>query len=381
MTDVIQPQTEVKKKPRILTFDLLRGYLIVSIILNHLQWYPNGFDLLAMRGSLLVSTAEGFFFLSGLVLGIVRGRKLLARPFRMAASLLLKRGTLLYVTSVTLAFLFTLVGWWFFMDNPGLKPGIRPPDEPVGDVIFGIMSLNYLYGWADFLRLYTVFIIAAPFALWLMRKGLWYVVFAVSVGVWALFPWALEHGPRDSEILMLLSWQLVFFGGFIIGFYWEKLSDFWSKLRPNVRRSIPYPVLSVAALTLLANIAFAVGQHYGLLTPALSDWYSSIQPYFNKHQLPVARLALFLLWFVLGFYVVQRFEAPIKKYAGWILLPFGQNSLYVYIVHAVLLFFAHQIMPPDTSINILTGFLGATLILSITFLAVKKEFLFKIIPR
>jgi hypothetical protein len=64
------------KKPRILALDLLRGYFLVSIILNHLQWYPNGLDWVAMRGSLLVSAAEGFFIISGILLGIVRGRKL-----------------------------------------------------------------------------------------------------------------------------------------------------------------------------------------------------------------------------------------------------------------------------------------------------------------
>ena len=55
---------------------------MVSIILNHLQWYPSGFDIVAARGSLFVSAAEGFFIISGILLGIVRGRNMFQLPFK-----------------------------------------------------------------------------------------------------------------------------------------------------------------------------------------------------------------------------------------------------------------------------------------------------------
>src|SRR6218665_421663 len=94
-----------EKSERILTFDLLRGYFLCVILFNHLQFYPNGFDLLTGRGVLYVSTAEGFFLVSGIVLGIVRGRKLLNQPFNVAAKLLWKRALQLYTTSLVLTFL------------------------------------------------------------------------------------------------------------------------------------------------------------------------------------------------------------------------------------------------------------------------------------
>jgi hypothetical protein len=317
------------KKPRIMTFDLLRGYFMISIILNHLQWYPNGYDFVAAQGALHVSAAEGFFFLSGLVLGIVRGRKLISQPFRVAASLLLRRGALLYVTSVLLTFAFMVIGWWFFMDNAGLKPGIRPIDEPLSDVIMGILSLDYLYGWADFLRLYAIFLIATPFALWLVRKGLWWVVLGASFGVWALFPWAFDTSPWSREVLMILSWQPLFFGGFILGYYWEFLTERWSALSARIRKMILYPILVLAVGTILLNIVCEFGQRFGILPEWLSAWYSSISPYFMKERLPLARIVLFLVWFTFGFWLVKKYETPIMKYVGWILVPFGQNSLFI----------------------------------------------------
>lgn len=376
------PDKNKKSSSRILTIDIMRGYFMVAIILNHLQWYPSGLDWVAMRGALLVSAAEGFFLLSGIVLGMVRGRKLLDKPFRVSATLLLKRGLLLYVTTVVLTFLFMVIGWLFFMDNPGLKPGIRPIDQPIGEVIMGILSFKYLYGWADFLRLYSIFIIASPLMLWLIRKNKWYIAAAISVGLWALFPWVHEHGDNSAEILMVLSWQLIFFAGMTIGFYWKQIMDGWQNLSNKVRKPIYATILFTAGATLLANIVIVSMDNLGIPSDAISSWYRSILPLFFKEELPLARLVLFGLWFMLGYFIIKKFESPIAKYFGWLLIPFGQNSLYVYILHAVLVFFAHTLLlPPDPNIPWpITGALSIVII-GIIHLAVRKRFLFKIIPR
>ena len=370
-----------KKSSRIATFDLLRGYFMVSIVINHLQWYPNGLDWVAMRGSLLVSAAEGFFVISGIVLGIVRGAKLRAQPFRTAAMLLLKRGALLYVVSVILTLSFTVIGWWFFMDSPGLKPGIRPINQPLNEVIMGILGFRYLYGWADFLRLYAIFILISPLALWLLRKNLWYILMTISIGVWSLFPWALEQNPNTSELLMVLSWQLLFFGGMTIGYYWENLTKWWTALTVRIRRSTLTPILAIAAVTLAIDIGVTALQTLGIAPAPMTAWYASLQPYFDKSELPLPRLLLFSLWFILGFYIFSRFERIIKKLFGWLLLPFGHNSLYVYILHAIILFFVHMIMLPGEGTNLFLNALGTLTVLGVIYLAVRKKFLFKVIPR
>lgn len=372
---------DTKKSKRILTFDLLRGYFMVSIILNHLQWYPNGLDWVALRGSLFVSAAEGFFFISGIVLGIIRGRKLLNEPFRKAALLLLNRGVVLYATSVVLMLAFTFIGW-LFIDNPGLKPGIRPPDESIISVIIGALSFNYIYGWADFLRLYSVFIIISPLALWLLRKNKWHMLMAVSAGVWALFPIIQSLTGNSVELLMLFSWQFIFFAGLTVGFYWEPLAERWATLKEQTKKHILTPIISIAAITLVSNIIISVIPALGLPGSELANSISTtLAPLFNKEALSPLRLVLFSLWFALGFYAFNRYEAVIKKYLGWILIPFGQNSLYVYILHAILLFFAHLLITPGTGTNIVINALGSLLLLAIIYTAVRTKFLFKIIPR
>lgn len=377
---VVAKSTKEKSK-RVLTFDLLRGYFMVSIILNHLQWYPSGFDWVAFRGSLFVSAAEGFFFISGIVLGIVRGRKLINVPFREAALLLLKRGVLLYVISIVLMLAFTLIGW-LFMDNPGLKPGIRPIDQPFGEILAGALSLNYLYGWADFLRLYSVFLIASPLALWLLRKNKWYILIALSIGIWALFPYAKEATERSSELLMILSWQLLFFAGMTLGFYWDTLAEKWRTLTKKIRSMVLTPILIIAAVTLIGNILLTTIPALHLPgTELCNALQAQLWPLFDKNTLTPLRLVLFGLWFTLGFYLFNKYEKIIIQWLGWILLPFGKNSLYVYILHAVILFFAHLIIAPGLGGNPFINFISTIIILGSIYLAVKKRFLFKIIPR
>lgn len=369
------------KAPRILALDLLRGYFLISIILNHLQWYPNLLDWVALRGSLVISAAEGFFMISGLLLGIVRGQKLIDKPFRVPALLMLSRGLKLYLVGVILMLAFTFIGW-LFLDNVGLKPGIRPVDQPFYEVIFGAFSLQYLYGWADFLRLYAIFLIMSPLALWLLRQGKWYVVILASCALWGLYPVAQLMTSNSDELLMPFSWQLIFFVGLTIGFHWTDIQKWWSRQSDKLRKSITIPVLTLAAVTLLINAVIVILGIWGMLPAQFEAFYNShLLTTFNKDALTVPRLIIFGLWFTLGLYIFMRFEKKINKWFGWILMPFGANSLYVYIVHAVLIFFAHLLLPPASSTNLLLNVAGTALILGIILFAVKKRFLFSIIPR
>ena len=370
-----------KKSCRILTFDLLRGYFLVAILLDHLDFFPNGLDWWSARGSLYVTTVEGFFLISGIVLGIVRGSKLIDKPFGYVTKLLLKRALQLYVTSCVLVILFTLLGWWFFMGNDGLKYGIAPTGTNILQVLWNTLSLQYFYGWADYLRLYAIFIFISPLAMWLLRRGRWYVLLAGSFVIWLLFP--NDHTLPDTtqELLQPLSWQLIFFSGLTIGFHWHGLTTWWRERSARHRKIVLASVLSVAAATLVANIIVTFGPKYfdlhaiGATQEFQSYLYSN---FFDKERLPIARIALFFVWFWAAFYLFQRFEPAIRRFMGWLLLPFGTNSLYVYTLHAFVLFFVHLWLDPG---NIFYNFIVASGIILLIRLAIQYKFLMNIIPR
>lgn len=365
-----------KALQRILTLDLLRGYFLLVIILNHLHYYPSGLEWITGQSILYTSTAEGFFLISGIVLGIVRGRKLLDKPFKFAATLLLKRGVQLYITSIILVLFFTIVGW-FFMSNLGLKYGIY---EPVGDIwglIWKTLTFQYIYGWADYLRLYAIFIFLSPIALWLLRKGLWYVVLLVSVIIWTFYtPSPVPLG----EFSQPFSWQLVFFVGFILGFHWETLQNWWIGRSKAFKRSLISIVATASVVTLIANVFIVFGHEWANIGPMMQRYDELISPLFNKDELPVPRLILFALWFTSLYWLFARFQKQITRFAGWLLLPFGTNSLYVYTIQAFIVFFTTLIFGLTSdwwfvNLAISIGVVG------VVYLAVRTKFLMKIIPR
>lgn len=362
---------------RILAFDLLRGYFLFVILFNHLQYYPSGLDFLTGRGILYVSTAEGFFVVSGIVLGIVRGRKLLNQPFRVATKLLWKRAFQLYVTSIILTLLFTTIGQ-FFIDNPGLKYGIYSDWSNFGRFIWETITLSYTYGWADFLRLYAIFIFFAPLALWLLRKGWWYVLLAASFGVWALYPFV----PQVTAISQPFSWQFIFFAGFVIGFYWETILAKWRQLSIKTRKLIGWSFVGTFAITLLASFVLVFGHEFdGTLGAHLASLHQLVEQHFNKDRLPVERMLLGVIWFWGLFYLVRRFESTIIRYAGNFLMGFGTNSLYVYTISAFVVFIMHLFIAPPGLGNIILNLVISLIALGIVQLTVRTKFLMKIIPR
>ncbi len=361
---------------RVLTLDLLRGYFLVVIILNHLHYYPSGLEWITGESFLYTSTAEGFFLISGIVLGIVRGAKLIDKPFKFAASLLVKRSVQLYITSVILVLLFTFIGW-LFIGDPGLKFGIYQPVGSVLDVIWKTLTFQYLYGWADYLRLYAIFILLSPLALWLLRKGKWYIVMLASFGIWALYP--LSPWPA-GEMSQPISWQLVFFTGFVLGYHWKAIGAWWQRQSAKLQTITIRSLLIVSAVTLIANILFVFGHDIPGIGSTLASINAGVSPYFNKDQLPLARLILFGIWFTTLYWIFSRFEEQIKKYAGWLLLSFGTNSLYVYTIQAFVVFFIMLLFNQESNwwfVNLAISILTV----GIVYLAVRTKFLMKIIPR
>jgi len=362
---------------RILAFDLLRGYFLCVILFNHLQYYPSGLDFLTGRGILYASTAEGFFVVSGIVLGIVRGRKLLAQPLKVATKLLWKRALQLYLTTIVLTLLFTVVGQ-LFIGNPGLKYGIFTDWGQWWTLIRDTVTLSYTYGWADFLRMYAIFIFFAPLALWFLRKGQWVAMLLISFGIWALYPFV----PQVTAISQPFSWQFIFFAGFTIGFYWETILARWRALAIKTRKIIGWSFATAFVISLLGSFMLVFGHEFsGALGTHLTSLHRLVETNFDKDRLPIPRMLLGAVWFWGLFYIVRRFESWITKHFGWLLLEFGANSLYVYTISAFVVFFVHLIVIPGGFKGILPNLALSLFLLGIIHLSVKKKFLMKIIPR
>ena len=369
------------KIPRVVTFDIMRGFFLIAIVINHIYFFPNMLDWLGMRGQLMVSTAEGFFFLSGLVLGLVRGAKLVSEPFKKVTKLVLKRTFQLLITYAVLVIVFTAIAWYLYPGVDGVKNGVMA-EHSWWRLIIDTFTLQYTYGWADYLRFYVMFLAVTPLALWLLRKKLWYIVLALSVLIWYLSP--VDHTTMSwttIQIYQPIPWQLLFFSGIIIGFHWPDIAAWWQRHKQLLVRYFAWPIAIIGVATLCFNVFTVFAQEF-----IASDWARHLAEEtkrlrtttFYKEELPLVRYLLFLLWFWAAFFIIERFQKQIIRFTGWLLIPFGVNSLYVYTLHAVLVFFVHIYF---SSTNIVGNFLVTAGVIAIIYAAIRTKFLMNIIPR
>jgi fucose 4-O-acetylase-like acetyltransferase len=55
------------------------------------------------------------------------------------------------------------------------------------------------------------------------------------------------------------------------------------------------------------------------------------------------------LWFTALYLVFTRYQVTIRRHLGWLLLPLGRNSLFVYISHAFIILGINLLLPASLS--------------------------------
>lgn len=325
---------------RVVALDILRGYFLFVMIVDHLQRFPGLFDLLTGRDQMWVSAAEGFFFVSGMVVAIARNRDANVAGIRTAAMNTWRRAGALYLWSVALTLLFTYLAFALADHHLKVKAGLIGHEGfPV--ILYQAATFQYIYGWTDFLSYYVVFLLAAPLSLWLLRRGWWWVVVIASVGVWL------------SSDQFACRWQLLFYVGMVCGFYLRRGESWFRDQDRGVRMVLVAALALVAGFTMLFSATIVYLQPH-LATPGwgatLAQWDVQLAPYFDKGLLPLPRLLMFALWFAAFYIVTRRYETVITKHLGWFLLPLGVNSLYAYILHGFVVLVTGIVIAPDTDI-------------------------------
>lgn len=358
-----------KKVPRIIALDLLRGYFLLVILINHLNRFPGLFDIFSGREQLWTSAAEGFFLISGMLVGIVRGREVKSGKFSLALKKAWHKGLYLYVWAVILTIVFTIVGT-HALNHPALKGGIIPIHlGNAGHVIWNTLTLHYIYGWTDFLRFFAVYMMFAPLILFLLYKRLGAIVAVIAVGLYAKNGWN-----------QFLIWQLYFCLGTIVGFYWQQIEVWLCKFPANIRtisrRSLYILALGVLATNLAIVFAYsALNGHYGSGAGELSNitnWLghlnASSSTWFNRHNFSLSygagRILISFLWFSALYIFVRRHEKLFIKYLGWLFIPIGIRPLRVFIFEGILVFITDITLPVKTSfvVNVVINALSITIV-------------------
>jgi len=355
-----------KRKRRLVTLDLMRGYYVGVLAAIHLNYVPSLLGIVDGRGALLVSEAEGFFMISGLLVGMLRRRDLEKHGLRRMTLSSWKRGFQLYIVAIPLTLLFTVIGRIAYdHGHTQFKVGLDHYSSPL-KLIYNTLTFHYTYGWADFLTYYVPMFLAAPLAVWLLSKRLWPLILVLAyAGFW------LPSHYNTTFYSPFLQWGVYFFIGTAAGYHWNELRALMARFSPNWATIIRVALISATVLL----YAFGVLLIYRPHLVSSDGLYNHM---FQNNRLGLLRPFAAPISVAGTYLLIRRFEAPLSRTIGKVLIPFGRNSLYVYVAQSFVVFLVPFAFGPHDFL--LNSLFDATVIVLI-WIAVRIKFLAFLIPR
>ncbi|WP_417629149.1 OpgC domain-containing protein [Ornithinimicrobium kibberense] len=389
---------------RDLRVDLLRGLAILFVVVDHLGM-TSLFHLASQEAIGIVSGAELFVVLAGVILGIVSRPRMSVGMFE-AVDRGWSRAWRLYLWALFVpltVFALSHVPWLnttpvttysvptagpVAPTSPpssydlfaGLEGLLQYPADP--SVVPRLLGLQFGPWQFNILGLYVILLFLSPFVLHAFHRGWTAQVLLVSGALYALGQLTgLQVLPFQSDdAFPVLAWQLLFVLGMAAGFFRPELLRF---LRSGTGRG----------LLLLSCLAAAGFMLLSWNNPFLSNAYdvrlSLVDPevfnplynqWFDRTQLRPGRLLNVVVLVVAAFALLTVLWKPIHALLGWLLVPLGRATLYVFIMHVfvIILVTNLRIVPyGDVWLNTLVyGLVILTLLLM-----VRSKFLFRFVPR
>lgn len=351
---------------RLEILDGMRGYFLVFMLLNHLA-FAGGYLLVKVNHAELgfVQDAQGFVFLSGLLVGMVHARRMERKGFGEAAGKIWKRAGELYLYALGCLALVLAAG----SIEPALlaywQPWLGDLTPADGAMVAAAAGLAYQPTYMDILPQYIVYLLAAPPLVWLCVHGRWASVAIGSAVLWlavqlgAHLPVAeglnAVLGTAGEEVRLraafnVLAWQIVFMGGLILGVLTATRRIEWQRVFTPERTGL----VRLAVALLVFFLVWRVGFSLDLWPETVAERF---QAYEVRPEFGLVFLANFaaLGWAVAWLLIAgpRSADARIRRaadLAGRLFqLPFlrliGRHSLQVYAFHVPL---AYAVMALDS---------------------------------
>jgi hypothetical protein len=320
---------------------------------------------------------------------MVFGRRWCTEGGRAVTRALLLRARKLYLASLAV---IALVGVLRLVPGLGTEVVTVSPRRPLVDLydfdgplqtVVAIATLEAGPWQFNILGFFVVALALAPLVLWALSRGWWAYVLVASAALFALGRTAeVEILPSQSEgPFPLLVWQALFVGGAVIGWHRQ-----WVERAARASRGwLATTVLIAAAVAAYLRLNLLGHDPLGfqsLLGYAPADWVAWADAHFSKTWLDPARLAVIVSLAAGTYLMLRRFEPLAQRLVGWLLLPLGRNSFYVFIMHVFLCVAVASVpvladggLGPVGNAAIQLGCLGLLCAM------VRRRFLFRWVPR
>lgn len=374
----------IGRDPRL---DLLRGFCVFAMVVDHIGGTSWLYSITGgNRGP--VTAAEGFVFLSGLVLGIVSRQRIVRDGFQAAMRSTLARAWTLYqlTFALTLAFVLLTVSTDL---NLWVDRSLLGNIASWQGLVLDIALVRFTWHGTNILALYTILLGVSPFALFLLAEGRWRGLLAGSWGLWLLYqltperaslPWPIAHG----EAFPIAAWQALFVSALTLGYHRAGLAAWFAEVEHQRRYTNASFRLGLAAATIgVLLVASALSTGHALAISPDTRLLATVDP-FDKASLGIGRLLYFAGTASIIFTVLTLFWRPIERAIGWLLIPLGQASLYAYAIHLFVIVAAYNIPPYVGSEEAgweLHNTIGQLLLVLLIWAMVKRKVLFGLIPR
>lgn len=362
---------------RDLRLDLMRGFAVIVMVVDHFGG-SSWLYLVTGGNAFFTSGAEAFVLISGLVVGMVYGALALRDGLRSASVKALRRALTLYKLTIVLTLGFAVVSE--LLELPWSKGyTIGNPFE----FAFNVIILHQTYYLADITLLYTILMALAPVGLWLLYKHHTRILLSGSFFLWLGFQIVNANQiiiwpTIGSTAFHPASWQLIFFWAMAAGYHRDTL---WSKLRrvPHWHYFFIATALFVALIHLYStDLKTLEGMYPGVDIKAIAT------SLFNKSNVAPGRILATLIVFQFVYLLLSRFWVPLYAVFGWILSPLGQNSLYSYTMHVVIIggfYMLLPYLPPHlTERGTINTMLQLGVLVALWWL-IRRQFAFDIVPR
>ncbi len=336
----------------------MRGYFLVFMLINHLI-FAGGYWLVEInhRQLAFVEDAQGFVFLSGLLIGMIYARKMARQGYASGRDLIWGRAFELYryamgtvfvilVAQMLLPNAYRIWGNWLAYSHF---------DDPLRLALIG--GFLFQPTFMDILPQYIVYMLFAPLAVRLCIEGRAGSVIAASLLLWTagqlglhrivtepVNEWMLRtDGEPIRASFNLLGWQLVFFGGLIAGVLTSTGKIDWQRIFKPQDTVIPRVALTICLFFLPLRVLTAhdLLPHYMLDKFATMEIRADFGPVYAVNFIGVALLMAWLL--IAG---PKHEKAWVRKAASLLtglfslryLRLLGRHSLHIYVWHVVIVY-------------------------------------------
>lgn len=323
---------------RDLRIDWLRGLAMTCVIVNHsrlsslLSWF-------SYQRFWVVTAAEVFVVLSGVVLGMVYGRRLDRDGLLAVVRGLGRRAVFLYAAfaAVTLSVLvLSLIGIdtssLATVDDQGTSWFLEPRAMDAG--VWRDVALMRHGPWTfEIIGLYVFLVVAALPCLIAFRRVGWPAPLAVSWSLYAFYQFsALQVTSAGFEsVFPILAWQLLFVHGIAVGYYRDSIRA-WVAERP--RALVVTATVGTAAFMVFAlSNPLADGPSWlrsGIVAPERFTYL--YERFFALSDLGIGRLLNLAVGLSFG-YAALTWAWPIARRSQLLFVTLGQQSLGAFVLH------------------------------------------------